>query len=196
MKYPKGVRINNSNIKNDKISYGNRGMELEKEINISNEFYRNNNIAFIYKKPTPIKIVDVDYPSRKEAIIKKAFFEKPSTTDYNGLYKGKYIDFEAKETTNTTAFPLSNIHKHQIEHIKNIIKHGGICFLIVRFVKNNITYLLKGEDFIDFINTETRKSIPLLFFKQKGYIIKDEYLPRVNYIKIIDEIYGGALNAK
>ena len=171
-------------------------MELEKEINISNEFYRNNNIAFIYKKPTPIKIVDVDYPSRKEAIIKKAFFEKPSTTDYNGLYKGKYIDFEAKETTNTTAFPLSNIHKHQIEHIKNIIKHGGICFLIVRFVKNNITYLLKGEDFIDFINTETRKSIPLLFFKQKGYIIKDEYLPRVNYIKIIDEIYGGALNAK
>ncbi|MGN0974263.1 MAG: Holliday junction resolvase RecU [Bacilli bacterium] len=196
MKYPKGVKLNISNIKTDKISYSNRGMELEKEINISNEYYRNNNIAFIYKKPTPIKIVDVDYPSRKEAIIKKAYFEKPSTTDYNGIYKGKYIDFEAKETLNTTSFPLANIHKHQIEHIRNIINQAGICFLIVRFVRCNITYLLKGEDFIDFVDHNKRKSIPLNFFKEKAYVIKDEYLPRINYIKIIDEVYGGALNAK
>lgn len=196
MKYPKGVKLNISNIKTDKISYSNRGMELEKEINISNEYYRNNNIAFIYKKPTPIKVVDVDYPSRKEAIIKKAYFEKPSTTDYNGIYKGKYIDFEAKETLNTTSFPLANIHKHQIEHIRNIINQAGICFLIVRFVRCNITYLLKGEDFIDFVDHNKRKSIPINFFKEKAYVIKDEYLPRINYIKIIDEVYGGALNAK
>lgn len=196
MKYPKGVNLNISNIKTDKISYSNRGMELEKEINISNEYYRNNNIAFIYKKPTPIKVVDVDYPSRKEAIIKKAYFEKPSTTDYNGIYKGKYIDFEAKETLNTTSFPLANIHKHQIEHIRNIINQAGICFLIVRFVRCNITYLLKGEDFIDFVDHNKRKSIPINFFKEKAYVIKDEYLPRINYIKIIDEVYGGALNAK
>ena len=196
MKYSKGVKLNISNIKTDKISYSNRGMELEKEINISNEYYRNNNIAFIYKKPTPIKVVDVDYPSRKEAIIKKAYFEKPSTTDYNGIYKGKYIDFEAKETLNTTSFPLANIHKHQIEHIRNIINQAGICFLIVRFVRCNITYLLKGEDFIDFVDHNKRKSIPINFFKEKAYVIKDEYLPRINYIKIIDEVYGGALNAK
>ena len=195
MKYPKGVKIeNNQNYIN--TNYSNRGMNLEKELNLTNEYYRNNDIAYIYKKPTPIKIVEVDYPSRKEAIIKKAFFEMPSTTDYNGLYKGKYIDFEAKETMNSTSFPLANIHSHQIKHIENITNHGGICFLIVRFIKINTTFLLKSNDFINFINKNNRKSIPLSFFKEKAYIINDEYMPRINYIKIVDEVYGGALNAK
>ena len=177
-------------------NYSNRGMNLEKELNLTNEYYRNNDIAYIYKKPTPIKIVEVDYPSRKEAVIKKAFFEMPSTTDYNGLYKGKYIDFEAKETMNSTSFPLANIHSHQIKHIEDITNHGGICFLIVRFIKINTTFLLKSDDFINFINQNNRKSIPLSFFKEKAYIINDEYMPRINYIKIVDEVYGGALNAK
>ena len=194
MKYPKGVKTSNITNKNN-IYYGNRGMDLEKELNLTNEYYHNNKIAFIYKKPTPIKIVEVDYPSRKEAIIKKAFFEKPSTTDYNGIYKGKYIDFEAKETLSSTSFPLANIHKHQIEHINNVLEQEGICFLIVRFVKKNKTFLLKGEDFITFIKEEKRKSIPLSYFEKYGYEIEDGYMPRLDYIKLIDKIYGGAYNA-
>lgn len=193
MNYPNGKQPKNISKKNENINYANRGMSLEADLNISNEYYRNEDIAFIYKKPTPIKITKVSYPSRREAIIKEAFFEKPSTTDYNGLYKSKYIDFEAKETNLSTSFPLNNIHPHQIEHIKNIIIHGGICFLIVRFVKINETYLLKGEDFITFINENSRKSIPLHYFKEKAYLIKDGYLPRVDYLKIVDKIYGGVL---
>lgn len=196
MNYPNGMKSKNIPKSNKNINYANRGMTLEADLNISNEYYRNEKKAFIYKKPTPIKITKVSYPSRSEAIIKEAFFEKPSTTDYNGLYKGKYMDFEAKETRLSTSFPLNNIHPHQIEHIRNIVIHGGICFLIVRFVKINETYLLKGEDFIDFIDTNKRKSIPLPYFKEKAYLIKDEYLPRVDYLKIVDQIYGGVLNDK
>ena len=43
-------------------------------------------IEIIYKKPTPIKITKVDYPSRDKTVIKEAFFTVPSTTDYNGIY--------------------------------------------------------------------------------------------------------------
>ena len=162
-------------------------MTLESEINDSNKYYLEKDIAVIYKKPTPIKVVK----QVNEKII-DAYFEKPSTTDYNGLYKGKYIDFEAKETKNNTSFPLRNIHPHQIKHLENVINHQGICFLIVRFVNINETYLLFGTDFIQFIKTQTRKSIPLSYFKEKGHLIKDKLIPKVDYIKIIDK-YGGIL---
>lgn len=162
-------------------------MTLESEINDSNKYYLEKDIAVIYKKPTPIKVV-----KQVNEKITDAYFEKPSTTDYSGLYKGKYIDFEAKETKNNTSFPIKNIHPHQIKHLENVIKHQGICFLIVRFVNINETYLLFGTDFIQFIKTQTRKSIPLSYFKEKGHIIKDKLMPRVDYIKIIDK-YGGIL---
>lgn len=171
------------------INYANRGMSLEKDINLANEYYRNNNIAIIHKKPTPISIVKVNYPSRNKAIIKEAYFKIPSTTDYNGIYKGKYLDFEAKETKNKNSFPLNNIHKHQIQHLKKIIEHGGIGFIIVRFTALDETYLLEAEKLLNFIVSNSRKSIPLIFFKNEGYLIKNKYNPRVDYLKIINDLY-------
>ena len=193
MNYPNGIK-KNTQIKNSflkKESYKNRGMTLENELNSSNEYYREIDKAYIYKKPTPIKITKVDYPSRDKTIIKDAFFTIPSTTDYNGIYKGKYIDFEAKETKSTTSFSLTNIHKHQITHLENIYNHGGIAFLIVRFTTLNETYLLPEKNFKVFLETEERKSIPIDFFRNYGYLIKDGYRPRVDYLKIVDELIGG-----
>ena len=193
MNYPNGIKKKTSihNTINTNINYGNRGMALEGELNLTNEYYRETDIAYIYKKPTPIKITKVDYPSRDKAVIKEAFFTIPSTTDYNGIYKGKYIDFEAKETTSKTAFALQNIHPHQIKHIENIYNQKGIVFLIIRFTTLNETYLLCAKDFLDFINKEKRKSIPIHFFRENAYIIKDGYKPRIDYLKIVDTIYGG-----
>ena len=192
MNYPSGVKkTTHSSSITKSISHKNRGMTLEADLNISNEYYRNIDKAYIYKKPTPIKVTKVDYPSRDKAMIKEAFYVVPSTTDYNGIYKGKYIDFEAKETKSKTSFSLNNIHKHQIEHLKNIKRHDGIAFLIIRFTVLNETYLLFIDDLLSFIKTEERKSIPLEYFKEKAYLIKDSYEPRVDYLKVIDNIFGG-----
>lgn len=175
-------------LENNKINFANRGMELENDINLTNEYYKINDIAYIYKKPTPIKLVRVDY---KKGVIKEAYFKTPSTTDYNGIYKGKYIDFEAKETNNKTSFSLANIHKHQIDHLINVLNHGAISFLIVRFNKTNETYLLETKFLIEFIKNNDRKSIPINYFKNNGIIIKTKYSPRLDYLKIIDKIYFG-----
>ena len=160
-------------------------MTLENDINQTNEYYKLHDIAIIYKKPTPIRVVQVEYPKNK---IKEAYFNEPSTLDYTGIYQGKYLEFDAKETLSKTSFPLSNIHAHQLEHIKKVIHHGGIAYLIVRFSNLNQTFLLLGNDLISFINTEERKSIPLEYFKKTGYLIKIKYAPRLDYIKIIDNI--------
>ena len=185
MNYPTGIKVPTK--KN--TTYGNRGMTLENDLNETNNYYLVNDIVVIYKKPTPITVVDVDYRSRNDAIIKKAYFKTPSTTDYNGIYKGKYIDFEAKETTSKTSFPLSNIHQHQIEHLKRINNHGGIAFLIIRFTALNLTYILSYYDLESFVLESNKKSIPLEYFEKHGKIIIDKYSPRVDYLSIIDEIY-------
>ena len=185
MRYPAGVKTTQ---KKD-VYYGNRGMTLENDLNETNNYYLIHDIAIIHKKPTPITINKVDYKSRTDAIIKEARFKIPSTTDYNGIYKGKYIDFEAKETKNKTSFPLSNIHIHQINHLKSIIKHGGIAFIVVRFTNLNKTYYLDAKDLMTFLENNDRKSIPYDYFQKKGHIIQEKYNPRVDYIKIINNLY-------
>lgn len=188
MNYPNGIK---KTTMSGITSHKNRGMTLENDLNISNEYYREIDKAYIYKKPTPIQITKVDYPSRDKAMIKEGFFTTPSTTDYNGLYRGYYIDFEAKETKSSTSFTLSNIHPHQIEHLKNIDRHNGIAFVIVKFTILNETYLLPAKDLIDFISITDRKSIPLEYFKEKAHLIKDGYRPRIDYLKIVDILIGG-----
>ncbi|MDD3241453.1 MAG: Holliday junction resolvase RecU [Bacilli bacterium] len=190
MKYPKGTVNICNNTKNNTV-FSNRGMSLEKDINSTNKYYSDNSIAFIYKKPTPIKILEFD---RKTVTIKKAVFEAPSTTDYNGLYRGRYIDFEAKETDSKEGFPLINIHKHQINHIRNIVKCGGIAFLIIRLNSYSKTFVLEGNVFIDYIDNNLCKYVPVELFNNKGHEIMEKYAPRLDYLKIIDKIYGGILD--
>ena len=185
MQYPTGINKTFKNIQN----HSNRGMNLEKDINLTNQYYLEINKANIHKKPTPITIDKVNYPSRYEAVITEAHFKTPSTTDYNGIYKGKYLDFEAKETANNNFFPLANIHKHQVKHLENILYHGGIGFLIIRFSKRNETYLLEAQKLITFINENTRKSIPIEYFQIEGYKLKENFNPRLDYLKIIDQLY-------
>ena len=183
MQYPNSIKKEYTKLE---ISHSNRGMNLETAINQSNEYYLRMDKAVIYKKPTPIGVLDVSYKNHKK-LIEKAYFKEQSTLDYNGLYRGKYLDFDAKETLNKTSFPLSNIHEHQTKHIRNILKHGGIAFLIIRM--NNINYLLTGEDYLNYIDNKDRKSIPYNYIKEKGYIIKEAYQPSLDYLKVIDQIY-------
>lgn len=188
MNYPNKKNI----IYHKNINYANRGMDLENIINETNEYLLKNDIAIIYKKPTPIGVVKVEYENNKQ-VITKAYFASPSTLDYNGLYKGKYIEFDAKNTKSKTSFPLANIHEHQIKHIRNIIKHHGIVFLII--CMNNEYFLLDGINLIDFIDNNARKSIPYEYLKSNGYKLEYNYITGLNYLKYVD-IIGGINNEK
>ena len=176
-----------------KSTYSNRGMTLEADLSNANEYYLNNNKAVIHKKPTPIQVLHIKNLESGSTKIDDAYFLTPSTTDYNGIYKGKYIDFEAKETKSKTAFALTNIHPHQIKHLENIDNNGGIAFIIVRFTTLNETYLITAERFLNYINNNDKKSVPLEYFRTDAYLIKDGYRPRIDYLKVVDILIGGKI---
>ena len=183
MRYP-----NSSKTYHKVVSHANRGMTLENLINDANKFYNENNIAVICKKPTPIGIVSVSGDENSK-IITKAYFKEPSTLDYNGVYKGKYIEFDAKQTSSKTSFPISNISTHQIEYLKKIINHGAIAFLIIEI--NNEYYLFSGNVLIKYIEVQKKKSIPYKLIKELGYKIKPDGLIIVNYLPAVDKLIGG-----
>lgn len=187
--YPNKKKANiKHNISPPKHYTAHRGMSLEEDISLSNVYYLEHDKAVIYKKPTPVQIVKVDYPKREAAKIVEAYYKKPSTTDYNGLYKGKYIDFEAKETKVKT-FPFKNISQHQIEHLDRILKHGGIAFIIIAFTSLNEIYLIDASYIIEEYNHGQRQSMTYETIKSYGHIIPQGYQPRLDYLKILDEVY-------
>jgi len=194
MRYPSGFRRTNQSkatTKNNNL-YRHRGMNLEKDIDVTNKFYLETNKAVIHKKPTPIQIVNVHYPKRSAAVITEGYFQKSSTTDYNGIYRGKYIDFEVKETKNKTLFPLANIHDHQIEHLQAVSNHGAISFLIIRFSVYNETYLIDLKHVLQLWQqklSNQKMSIPYITLKEKGFLIPFHYQARVDYLPIVDKVY-------
>ncbi|NLR09160.1 MULTISPECIES: Holliday junction resolvase RecU [Lactobacillaceae] len=172
-------------------NYGKRGMTLEEELNQSNTYYQAHGLAVVHKKPTPIQIVKVDYPKRSAAVIKEAYFSTASTTDYNGVYQGHYLDFDAKETKNQASFPLKNFHQHQIDHMRACIVQGGICFAIIKFVNRQETYLYPATDLFAFWDDQAtggRKSIPYTEIAASGIKITAQLQLPVPYLNAVDQL--------
>ncbi len=169
------------------LNAANRGMGFEADINDANAFYNEKEIALITKRPTPINIVKVDYSHG--ARITDAYFEHQSTTDYNGIYRGRYLDFEAKSTRSKTSFPLGNISIHQIQHLKNVIKQNGIAFFLIHFSLVDEAYLLDARFVIDCFEHGVKKSITLETIKKEGCCIRQGFHPRLYYLEAVDTVY-------
>ncbi|WP_239254503.1 Holliday junction resolvase RecU [Listeria ilorinensis] len=195
--YPNGKKPQQPNKanavkKNQKLPtlYGKRGMSLEDDLNDTNAYYLAHDIAVIHKKPTPVQIVRVDYPKRSNATIREAYFKQPSTTDYNGVYKGKYLDFEAKETKNTTSFPLNNFHPHQLTHMEQVVKQNGLAFVIISFRTLDEVYLTMYQNFYPFWQRMAeggRKSVAIDELRDVSALIPYGLNPRLDFLSVLDK---------
>ncbi|MGG5358449.1 MULTISPECIES: Holliday junction resolvase RecU [unclassified Enterococcus] len=196
LRYPNGQPYTNNASSAKKIQgktkpvveFGNRGMRFEEAINESNQYYLARKHAVVHKKPTPVQIVKVDYPRRSAAVIKEAYFSQASTTDYNGVYRGYYLDFEAKETKNKTSFPFKNFHEHQIQHMEACLEQNGICFVLLWFSNLKRCFFLSSEDLIHYWyqQKDSRKSLPLSQIEELGIEIKPGISPRIPYLEAVD----------
>ncbi|HIS80070.1 MAG TPA: Holliday junction resolvase RecU [Candidatus Scatomonas merdavium] len=127
-------------------SRGLRGSTLEELVNRTNEQYREKGLALIQKVPTPITPIKIDKEHRH---ITLAYFEQKSTVDYIGVVQGIPVCFDAKECR-TDAFPLANVHPHQIQFMKDFERQKGIAFLLLYFSGRDLFYYLKLSELLRF----------------------------------------------
>lgn len=129
-------------------SRGLRGSMLEDALNYTNSKYRQEKLALVQKIPTPITPMEID---KERHHITLAYFEQKSTVDYIGNIQGIPVCFDAKECA-TDTFPIKNIHKHQIEFMKEFEIQQGIAFLIIYFTNAGICYYVPYRDVLKFWN--------------------------------------------
>ena len=202
IRYPNGkkyVPVQKSGLpKKINLSFSNRGKSLEDELNDTNEFYLSRGMAVIHKKPVPIQIVNVKYPARSAAVITEAYFRTPSTTDFNGVWQGKYIDFEAKETKSATSFPLQNIHEHQVDHMKAVAEQAGIVFFIIKFTTLDRYFIISYDSFEIYwerMKTGGRKSMTLAEFEDVATEVLPSYNQRLDYLQAMSSIIARSQDA-
>ncbi|HIS47607.1 MAG TPA: Holliday junction resolvase RecU [Candidatus Scybalocola faecigallinarum] len=161
-------------------SRGLRGSELEEMVNLTNERYRAAGLALIQKIPTPIKPINIDKQSRH---ITLAYFEQRSTVDYIGAVQGIPVCFDAKEC-HAGAFPIANVHEHQVVFMEDFERQGGVAFLLIYFARENKYYYMRFKELVKFWNrskTGHAKSVKFTeldmdyMISVKGYYI--QYLP-------------------
>lgn len=126
---------------------GLRGSQFEDLINHTNEEYRKKGLALVQKIPTPITPVEMDPVSRH---ITLAYFDKQSTVDYIGVVQSIPVCFDAKECK-TDTFPLSNVHVHQIEFMKEFEEQEGVSFLLIQYTTSREIYYLPFRDLYAFV---------------------------------------------
>ena len=127
-------------------SRGLRGSSLEDYINMTNEKYLVNHLGLIQKIPTPITPIKINSETKQ---ITLAYFDQKSTVDYIGVIQGIPVCFDAKECA-TDTFSIHNIHKHQIEFMKEFELQDGIAFIILYFSSRDEFYYLPFSDIITF----------------------------------------------
>ncbi|OMC71495.1 Holliday junction resolvase RecU [Paenibacillus sp. FSL H7-0326] len=168
------------------MSFANRGMAFENILDYSNQMYDMKGIAIINKRPTPVKVVRKTYGK-----VTEGYFEKSSTVDYDGVYQGRAIMFEAKSTDQKLRFDLSNLHSHQYDYLKKCHMAGGIAFLLVDFRKQRKMYLmpfLTLRSYVEASKNGGRKSIRIEDFDIHAYEVTSGRVP-VDYLKAVDKIW-------
>ncbi len=171
----------------DKYVKANMGMNFESDVSKSCDYFRELGVADIYKRPTPIKVVKMS--KTHPGMIEEAYFMEKSTTDFVGIYKGKYIDFECKETIHDS-IPYHMIREQQFRHLKTVISLGGIGFFLVSFKTSQEVYLLRAEVVLEEIEKKKHPGFKREFFQEKGVLVRRGYLPPYYLLEAIDKAYS------
>ncbi|AOG60217.1 Holliday junction-specific endonuclease [Spiroplasma helicoides] len=153
----------------------NKGMFLETILNNSVDYLLERKLL-IQKIPINNSLISV------ENNVIKAKLDKNNFCDYIGIYKGSYLEFEAKETS-LDHFSFSNIKQNQIDKLNQIKELMGISFLIIYFHKYNEFFGISLEE----VKNYKSKKIPYSWFKEFGYKLEFDKI-HLNIVPYINHL--------
>lgn len=170
-------------------THANRGEWLEEAVEETNKEYVRLGKALVQKIATPVKVLNINQTTGR---ITNGFYEKKSTVDYIGVWNGKPLAFDAKETQVETRFDLSNVKEHQYLFLTSWHCNGGVAFLIIHFTTLEETYYLPYETLDKYWQDMLgggRKSIPYDVVAKPEYRIKQGLgMELIDYLSALEEI--------
>ena len=168
-----------------KKNTANRGLKFEEEIQKKCDKLRQQGIALISKVPTDWKVLRKFNPKAHRTEIFTAFpVAESKFVDFVGVIKGKALGMEAKETTNKTSFPFSNIKQTQIDFLTEWVKLGGLGYYIIRFKEHKKVFLIPSDSMHNCIESIGRKSAPYKWFLDNKEVIELDY-EKLNFEEVI-----------
>ena len=131
---------------NKAVSFTNRGAALEELIIMANQSYRSRKKAVIHKVPTEWLPIRGKRPGEKKSKIVSAKVEKKAAVDFLGhiLLPGGPLPlaFDAKEVSKGDRWPLSNLHEHQYEYLRDCALTGAFSFVLIGYWQYQKFYIL------------------------------------------------------
>lgn len=173
-----------------RFGYGNRGKSFENLIDHTNRIYQNKGVALINKRPTPMKIVGKTRGNQHICV-----FSHKSTVDYDGIYKGKPIVFEAK-STNLKRLPLDIITNHQIKYLDQADKQGAISFLIVEIRPLQDVFIVSNsllQRYVEIAENGGRKSISMDDLEVYAELVRSGNGVPLDYLQVVDKLLETAV---
>lgn len=114
------------------FSKANRGMSLEEFISYSNESYRRDGVAVVWKVPTAFKPI-----RNAHGQVVSCKVDKKSCVDYLGRVGTVPLAIEAKETQDTK-IQFNRVEDHQADFLDSYLgRNEAICLVVVSFSLNS-----------------------------------------------------------
>lgn len=136
-------------------------MYLETLLNQTFQRYETQKIAVFRKQSLPIKIRQIQANQVIGELSEKC------DADYYGIYLGKFIAIEAKQT-NKNNFNYQQIQEHQQNYLQLIHDCGGLSYLVIYFEKPDEFHLIEFYFLRDFHENHHTNQIPLSYIKTYG----------------------------
>lgn len=160
-------------------------MVFENILEYTNQIYTNKGKALINKRATPMKIIGKSKGNKHICV-----FDRKSTVDYDGVYNGRAIVFEAKSTAKKS-FPLDMITDEQIKYLDSAEKQGAISFLIVEMKDIQRIFIVHNgilQKYIEDAQKGGRKSIPIDDMEEYAFEVVSKNGVPLDYLSAVDRL--------